>query len=377
MSVPALYSSIFGDMVKKVMITFDEASKNEVALFSKPFFHGRFTWDVPTVGLNFSEIINKYHLVFAAAVISEDGDSPMRSNRGFETLESKVCQLSHTYPMPISDYRKIVEMLDSKLTSRNPRTREMALKKMEELMFSGPQEAVEGVEAQIDNLILNPLSNEGHLKLDAKNNPEGITLDLDYGMPDKNKFAASKFKWSPENIETIDAWEDIEQVLDAAEGISNIKEILASTDKINFLLRSRKMRQMVFGSDKSADILTLVKLNSYLSENDKPTFTKINRKIAIQKDGEEQVIRPWNPDNMAFIPGDEMGIIKSAYSDEEIKPSSDVANSYYNRIQVSQYSVGKASGKKSKEYTEGSCLCLPVFTAIKGCFSLDTQTVAQ
>lgn len=358
------------------MITFDEATKNEVALFSKPFFYERFTWDVPTVGLNFSEIINKYHLVFAASVISEDGDSPMRSSRGYETLESKVCQLSHTYPMPISDYRKIVEMLDSRLTSRNPRTRDMALKKMEELMFSGPKEAVEGVEAQVDNLILNALSNEGHLKLDARNNPEGISLDLDYKMPDKNKFAVNKFKWIPENIETIDAWEDVEQVLDAADGVSDIKEILASTDKINFLLRSRKIRQMVYGSDKSSEILTLVKLNAYLAENDKPVFTKINRKIAIQKDGEEQVIRPWNPDSLVFIPSGEMGIIKSAYSDEEIKPSSDVANSYYNRIQVSQYSEGKAQGKKSKEYTEGSCLCLPVFTAIKGCYSLDTQTIS-
>ena len=44
MPVPALYSSIFGDMVKKVMLTFDEATKNDVALFRKPFFYERFPW---------------------------------------------------------------------------------------------------------------------------------------------------------------------------------------------------------------------------------------------------------------------------------------------------------------------------------------------
>ena len=376
MPEPALYSSIFGDLVKKVQITFDEATKQEVALFSQSFYHGRFSWDTPSIEMTFEEIINKYNLVLAAAVISDDGDSPMRSSDGFKTLANKVCHLTHTYPMPMSDYRKIVALLDSKMANRNPNVRAMALKKMEELMFKGPKEAVEGVEAQVDNLILSALSNEGHLILDEKNNPEGIKLDLDYKMPNKNKFAAGKKAWIPENIEIIDIWEDFQQVLDEAEGTSVLKEALLSPDKINYILRARKIKQMIFGTDKSSKILSLNQFNEYMLENDFPILKKINRKMAIQKDGMRQPIRPWNPDNIVFIPEGELGVIKNAYDDEEIKPSPGVSNSYYNRIQVSQWSAGKADGKKSKEYTEASCMCLPVITAIEGCYSLDTQTVA-
>lgn len=374
--VPALYSSVFGDLVKKVKITFDEATKSQVALFSKPFYHDRFKWDVPTVELEFSEIINKYGLVFLASVISEDGDSPMRSSDGFETLENKVCRLSHTFPMPAADFRKIMSMLTSRLTDMNENSRTMALKKMEELMFKGPQEAVQGVDAQIDNMIYNILSNEGHLKLDKDNNPEGIKLDLDYKMPNENKFAVSKKAWTPENLETIDLWPDIEQVLDAAEDIVEIDEILGSPDKINYILRARKVKQMIFGSDKNSEMLSLAKLNEYMQDNDLPVFKKINRRSAIQKDGQRQAIRPWNPSNLAFIPKGQLGVIKNAYDDEELKPSPGVANSLYNRILVSQYSTGKRDGKKSKEYTEAACNCLPVITAIKGCYSLDTQTVS-
>ncbi|OKZ29174.1 MAG: hypothetical protein BHV68_22225 [Bacteroidales bacterium 43_8] len=206
---------------------------------------------------------------------------------------------------------------------------------------------------------MSALSNEGHLILDEKNNPEGIKLDLDYKMPNKNKFAAGKKAWIPENIEIIDIWEDFQQVLDEAEGTSVLKEALLSPDKINYILRARKIKQMIFGTDKSSKILSLNQFNEYMLENDFPILKKINRKMAIQKDGMRQPIRPWNPDNI-----------------EEIKPSPGVSNSYYNRIQVSQWSAGKADGKKSKEYTEASCMCLPVITAIEGCYSLDTQTVA-
>lgn len=365
---PFLYSSIFGELTKRVQIRIDEASRQNKLLFDNPIYENYMTWDTPTIGFNFEEIIGKYNLSIAATTIDSDSKEPIRDPKGLSTLQAKNLTHSHTFPMLIQDYRKVLELINSNFISDQQRKQELM-----KIMFGNVEDAVNGVQAKLDMIFLGALSNEGNYSIDKINNPEGIVTNINYKMPSSNKGIAT-IEWIDSNIDKVDPYEDVQKIVDAAQDKIKLAEIWISQQKLSYILKTKKLKQVIFGVDKKDSPLFLSELNSFMERNDLPVFKVIRRQTSIkQTDGTLKTLNPFNGKNLVFVPAGNLGVIKNSFTNNELKPESDITYSNYGRIRISQWGVGEKQNSNQTEFIKAETIALPVFNAINAIYSLKTE----
>lgn len=361
-------SSMFGDLTLQVQARIDAASALNKRLFDTVVYRQFLDWDDPMIGLDFEEMIGKYNISIAAATIGENSESPIIGTEGIETLKNRVLNHSLTVPLTMTDYRKVLQLLRTNIIPDA-----QIKKQLINIMWGNTETAVNGVEAKIDLIFLSLLSNCGVFEFNEKNNPEGgVRGSIDMKMPKENIATANK-PWTKENSDSVDPFEDIQAVLDAADDKSEIGTILLSPAKMSFLTSNKNMKKMIFGSDKSSSILTMAEINQYMEKNEYPTFQKIRRNVRIHKGNTTYRIKPWNGDNIVFVPSGKLGKVKNSYTDSELKPESDVTYSNYGRIRVSEWYVGQTKGTRHGEFTKAESLALPVITEFNDIYTLKTN----
>ena len=361
-------SSLFGDLTLEVQARIDAASALNKRMFDTVVYRQFLDWDDPMIGLDFEEMIGKYNISIAAATIGENSESPIIGTEGIETLKNRVLNHSLTVPLTMTDYRKVLQLLRTNIIPDAQIKQQLI-----NIMWGNTETAVNGVEAKIDLIFLSLLSNCGVFEFNEKNNPEGgVRGSIDMKMPKENIATANK-PWTKENSDSVDPFEDIQAVLDAADDKSEIGTILLSPAKMSFLTSNKNMKKMIFGSDKSSSILTMAEINQYMEKNEYPTFQKIRRNVRIHKGNTTYRIKPWNGDNIVFVPSGKLGKVKNSYTDSELKPESDVTYSNYGRIRVSEWYVGQTKGTRHGEFTKAESLALPVITEFNDIYTLKTN----
>lgn len=364
-----LYSSIFKELTRRVQIRFDKISQYNKQVFDQVLYETYLDWDIPTIGLNFEEIIGKYNITIAAPTIGDDSKEPIIGTEGLSTLAERIVRHAVTLPMSISDYRKVLQILDSKSIDDSTKTKQLV-----DLMWGNVVTVVNAIHAKLDLIFLGALSNEGKFELTPENNPEGGVRGLiDYQQPGEN-IATSKIAWTDENKDTVDCFEDIQAILDAAQDKVQLDSILCAPSATSYMCRTKKIKQMVWGSDKSARLVQLGDLNAYMQENGFPTFKHIRRQIRIQSAGKTTPVNPWNSNNLVFVPSGKLGIIKNAYANNELRQEPGVAYSNFGRIRVSQWGAGETQGSNGVEFTKAEVFALPVITEMNGIYTLKTKS---
>lgn len=362
------YSSIFGDLTKNVQLRFDKVSELNKKLFDNVIFEKYLDWDIPTIGLDFEELIGQYNITVAAPTIGTDAKEAILGTEGMETLKETILNHAITLPMTIKDYRKVLQILDSKSLADSVKTQQLV-----QLMFGNVQTVVQSVLGKLDIIFCGALSNEGKFTLDDTTNPEGGARGLiDFNQPDAN-VASATIQWTDANIETVDCFEDIQSIIDAAQDKVTFAKVLCSPDRISYMCRSKKMKQMIWGTDKSARIVQLKDINAYMEENGFPVFEPIRRQVRIQNGTQRTPYSPWNAKNMVFIPEGKLGVVKNAWANNELKPEAGVSYANYGRVRVSQWGVGETQGSNGVEFTKAEVLALPVITEMNGIYTLKTK----
>lgn len=363
-----LFSSLYGELTRNVQVRFDKASELHKRLFDNVIFEKYLDWDVPTIGLDFEELIGKYNITVAAPTIGDESKEAILGSEGLETVKERILNHALTLPMTIQNYRKILQILDSKSLPDSAKNEQLI-----KLMWGDVTTVVNAVLAKLDILFLRPLSNEGKVEIDDNINPEGgVRGTIDFNQPAEN-IASSKTEWTDGNIETVDCFEDIQAIIDAAQDKVTFSKVLCSPSRISYMCRSKKMKQMIWGTDKSSKMVQLKDINAYMEENSYPILEPIRRQVRIQKGTQRIPYTPWNEKNMVFIPDGKLGLVKNAWSNNELKPEQGVAYSNYGRIRVSQWGVGESQGSNGVEFTKAESLSLPVITEMNGIYTLKTQ----
>ena len=367
MAEPILFISLFGALTKNVQARIDAASELNKRIFDNVIYSRFLDWDTPTIGLDFEEIIGKYNITVAASTIGENAKEPILGSYGVETVKERVLNHAITLPMTVQDYRKILQIQDSKSISDQAKKQQLI-----DLMWGGVNRVVSGVEAKLDVIFLGALSNGGVFTFDNDNNPEGgVRGAINFNQPASN-VAQAATQWTDANIDTVDCMEDIQAMIDAAEDKSVLGRILCAPSRISYMCRSKKMKQMIWGTDKSSKIVQLKDINDYMVSNGYPQFEKIKRQVKIQHGAVLKPLTPWNAANIVFVPDGKLGVVKNAYANNELKPESDVAYSNYGRIRVSQWNVGETRGANHGEFTKAEVLALPVITEFENIYTLKT-----
>lgn len=362
------YSSIFGELTKNVQARFDAVSKYNKSLFDNVLFEQYLDWDTPSVGLSFEELIGSYGISIAAPTIGDNSKEPVLPSEGLQTLSEKVLKHAITKPLSIQDYRKVLQILDSKSIADQAKKQQLI-----DLMWGTVKTPVEGVLAKLDMIFLGALSNEGQFTFNGTNNPEGgVQATINYNQPAGN-VATSTTAWTPANAATVDCFEDIQGVLDAAEDNVQIAKILASPAVIAYMCKSANVHKAIHGTDHSSQMVRLADLNAYMESNDLPTFVPIRRKVRVMSGTAVNTITPWVTANMVFIPEGKIGVVKNAYADSELKQEAGVTYSNYGRIRVSQWGVGETQNSNGVEFAKAESYSLPVITEMNGIYTLKTQ----
>lgn len=363
-----VYSSIFGELTKEVQIRIDAATELRKRLFDQNIYERYLDWDVPTIGLNFEELIGQYNLSVAAATLDSKGKEPILGTEGLETLKQKVLTHQMSYSMPIEEYRKVLQILDSRMLTDDQKTQQLI-----NLMWNNVSTVVKSVQSKLDIIFLGALSNKGVFTFNANNNPEGgVRGIIDYKMPPEN-IASVTLDWTDTNKDNVDPFEDIQDVVDAAQDKVTFDKILMSPARLSYLLKSRKMKQVIFGTDKSGTPLLMSGLNEFLRSNDLPVIETVRRITRIQDNGKLSEYKPWNDKNIVFVPAGKLGVIKNAYADNELRQEPGVTYSNYGRIRISQWGKGETDNSNGVEFTKAQSLSLPVLTEINGIYSLTVE----
>lgn len=363
-----VYSSIFGELTKEVQIRIDAATELRKRLFDQNIYERYLDWDVPTIGLNFEELIGQYNLSVAAATLDSKGKEPILGTEGLETLKQKVLTHQMSYSMPIEEYRKVLQILDSRMLTDDQKTQQLI-----NLMWNNVSTVVKSVQSKLDIIFLGALSNKGVFTFNANNNPEGgVRGIIDYKMPPEN-IASVTLDWTETNKNNVDPFEDIQGVVDAAQDKVTFDKILMSPARLSYLLKSRKMKQVIFGTDKSGTPLLMSGLNEFLRSNDLPVIETVRRITRIQDNGKLSEYKPWNDKNIVFVPAGKLGVIKNAYADNELRQEPGVTYSNYGRIRISQWGKGETDNSNGVEFTKAQSLSLPVLTEINGIYSLTVE----
>lgn len=364
-----VYSSIFGELTKEVQIRIDAATELRKRLFDQNIYERYLDWDVPTIGLNFEELIGQYNLSVAAATLDSKGKEPILGTEGLETLKQKVLTHQMSYSMPIEEYRKVLQILDSRMLTDDQKTQQLI-----NLMWNNVSTVVKSVQSKLDIIFLGALSNMGVFTFNANNNPEGgVRGIIDYKMPPEN-IASVTLDWTDTNKDNVDPFEDIQGVVDAAQDKVTFDKILMSPARLSYLLKSRKMKQVIFGTDKSGTPLLMSGLNEFLRSNDLPVIETVRRITRIQDNGKLSEYKPWNDKNIVFVPAGKLGVIKNAYADNELRQEPGVTYSNYGRIRISQWGKGETDNSNGVEFTKAQSLSLPVITEINGIYSLTVES---
>ena len=363
------YTSIFGELTKQVQVRIDAASELKKRLFDQTIYERYMTWDTPTIGLNFEELIGQYGISVAAATLDSSGKEPVMGVEGLQTMQSKVLTHQLSYAMPIEQYRLVLQVLDSRSITDKEKMRQLV-----NLMWGNVEKVVKSVQSKLDIIFLGALSNKGVFTFDATNNPEGgVRGTIDYKMPAENT-ATATLDWTDGNKANVDCFEDIQALVDKAQDKVVFSKMLMSQNRLSYILKNKKMKQVIFGTDKQGTPLLLAGLNDFLRANGLPEVEVIRRTVRIQNNGKLTDYTPWNDKNIVFVPEGRLGVIKNAYADSELKPDPGVAYSNYGRIRVSQWAVGEREGSNHVEYTKAQSLSLPVFTEINGIYSLQVES---
>ena len=363
------YTSIFGELTKQVQVRIDAASELKKRLFDQTIYERYMTWDTPTIGLNFEELIGQYGISVAAATLDSSGKEPVMGVEGLQTLQSKVLTHQMTAPMPIEQYRLVLQVLDSRSITDKEKMRQLV-----NLMWGNVEKVVKSVQSKLDIIFLGALSNNGVFTFDATNNPEGgVRGTIDYKMPTENT-ASVTVDWTETNKANVDCFEDIQALVEKAQDKVVFSKMLMSQKRLSYILKNKKMKQVIFGTDKQGTPLLMAGLNDFLRANGLPEVEVIRRTVRIQNNGKLTDYTPWNDKNIVFVPEGRLGVIKNAYADSELKPDPGVAYSNYGRIRVSQWAVGEREGSNHVEYTKAQSLSLPVFTEINGIYSLQVES---
>lgn len=363
-----VYSSIFGELTKEVQIRIDAATELRKRLFDQNIYERYLDWDVPTIGLNFEELIGQYNLSVAAATLDSKGKEPILGTEGLETLKQKVLTHQMSYSMPIEEYRKVLQILDSRMLTDDQKTQQLI-----NLMWNNVSTVVKSVQSKLDIIFLGALSNKGVFTFNANNNPEGgVRGIIDYKMPPEN-IASVTLDWTDTNKDNVDPFEDIQGVVDAAQDKVTFDKILMSPARLSYLLKSRKMKQVIFGTDKSGTPLLMSGLNEFLRSNDLPVIETVRRITRIQDNGKLSEYKPWNDKNIVFVPAGKLGVIKNAYANNELRQEPGVTYSNYGRIRISQWGKGETDNSNGVEFTKAQSLSLPILTEINGIYSLTVE----
>lgn len=358
------------DVIKNIM---DDATKRRLDIFGKVWFKDHFTQSrYPRTESEFTAILEEVHAAPAASTINEFSERPIRSLDGFGKVKAQMLSVGHTYKLEAEDLRAIRDMQRRYAGIKN---HEELVRFIVEKLMNVRTKAIQGVLNRQDLLILTMLSNDGKYTFTAENDPGSpfIGQTLDFGF-DASHAATVTTPWTDANIDTVDVLEDIMGTIDPA--VIKPTEMYMERERIFYMLRTKKLKLYVNGSDRASQPISLEDMNNLFARFDLPAIKLIQREVRVDSDGGKttKMINPWKKGKILFTIGSNFGTIERKITDAEDGLKEDNVNyAYYDGIEVMNWTQGVKEGTNYTEFVSAGLTSTPVVDSIRNMYTLDTK----
>jgi len=360
----AKIKSLFGAYSDKLQVIIDTSK----AAFAPRWYPQYFNFAPAQQSLTFTSAVGRQRIEAAASIVNRDSASPLRSRQGLEKYTGDIPAIKEKMKMTEEDYRNFLSMQSLNVDEATKR------QQLLDLLFGDVRKVGESAHKRLDIMCLEAVST-GKISLDIINNPDGLVLanPLDLLMPSSNRSNAA-VSWATAATATPIA--DIQAVIQAAsdKGISFQKILMSNNLWLKFKVTKEvldTMQAYFYGPKPGSGfnpvaISTLGRVNEYMTANRLPVIEIVDVPVGIEKDGDISTIRPFNENNVSFIPSGILGSVKNAISIEQISPVEQVKYATYDRALISKWSENDPFG----EYTGVELNAFPAFEKIDSTFIL-------
>ncbi|QGN24605.1 hypothetical protein GJV56_18780 [Elizabethkingia anophelis] len=360
-------TTMFGNVVDQetLQIMIDTRAEK----FNAPWYKQYFTFAVPQLSLTYSSVLGTSTITPAAPFATRDGETQLAARERLEKMTGEIPPIKYMRDLNEEQVRnyKVLQALQG-VTDQDKKMQ--ALK----LIWDDVKYVSESVDNRL-NLTAAQAISTGKINITADNNPLGIVVgEIDLKMPAENKVNASN-DWS--DAAASKPITDIIGVVNKAsdKGLLFAKILIERSAMFNFL-QSKEVKETVgtfFGLSAAARSsqtapLTIDRINEYMTAAKLPVFEVTDIRVAVQKDGKDSIIKPFEESNLAFIPEGNLGEIKNALAMEEMEPVEKVIYAKNNRTLISKWK----QNEPFKEWTKAELNAFPVVGAIKYIFLLST-----
>lgn len=374
------YNPLFREALTRLQFRIDAASQENVRIFDQTWYEKHFTVGrLPHLRGEFDNVLGKHHITIAASTINGRAAEPLRMNQGFYEQRQKMFTHAHAFKLTSDE---ILELLDKvEIAKRNGDTK--AVDYIVDVLFDHTKEAVDGVRARLDLIILSALSNEGVHSVTQDNDPQSpfIGTSMDFGLPAGNKAVVGSGKewynpttgtWNAALQATLDPVVEISDVLKKQR--TKIKTILTDEQTIDYICGTAKMKSYINSTLYPTQPLDLNMLNRWMRDHNKPVFEVVEREVCVQNgDHISDPITPFRKAQLVFLPENQIGTIETKYSDKERGIKDDgVKYANVGRIELRRMAYGERDGGEYYELLKAGVTAAPAMDTIDRILTLDT-----
>ena len=374
------YNPIMHEALTRLQFRVDQASKENVNLFDETWYSKHFKMNtVPHIRGEFATVLGKKHITIAASTINGKSSEPIRMNQGFYEHAQKMFTHAHAFKMTSDEILGLLDVVE--IAKKNGD--KSAVNYIVDTLLNHTKEAVDGVNARLDLIILSALSNEGVHTITKENDPQSpfVGMSMSFGLPEANKavvgadkkwYNATAKTWNSVLQSTIDPIVEINDVLKRQR--TKIKKILLDEATLDFIMGCDKMKNYVNSVLYPNMPLDINMLNAWMRQHNKPEFEVVYREICVQNgDSISEPIAPWRTGQLVFIPDEQIGTIETKFTEKErgiVDEGVKYANS--GRIELRRMAYGERDGGEYYELLKAGITAAPAMDTIDRILTLDT-----
>jgi hypothetical protein len=322
---------------------------------------------VPQMSLTFETAIGRDRIEAAASIVDDDAPAPLRSRNTIELLTGKIPSIKQKIPLKQSEMRDLEIIKALNIVGGN---KAALLQKF----YNDVANCATAGDKRVDIMTLQGVSNFS-IDVSVTNNPDGVaygTVDL---LPRLNQAQGVPVVWS--NTSGSKPVDDIETYLQFIWNTygRQFGVLTMSYDLWLNFRRTDQVKSMLatfynVGKQSATFAVTLDNVNEFFVANQWPPIEIINLSYNIEKDGKQQIVKPFNVNNVVFRPAGKVGTLVNAVSMEDLHRVTGKTYAKYGPTLVSKW----AQSDPLIEWTGMEMLAFPAID-VDSIFILKTNTV--
>lgn len=362
MIVPSLFGNLASRQNMQAVI---DGSVNE--LYTQSDWRQYLDWGIPQVQLTFEAAIGRTRLQAAASIVDPDAPAPLRSRGKLELLTGKIPAMKEKFYLNQTDYRAL-KQLESLPISDGERKAQLI-----KVLRNDLTAAVTSTDKRLDFMFWQAVSTFS-IDVSTINNPDGVA----YGVVDLLASAyQTRFASTVWTDAAADPFKDIQNVVAfAATRGRSFSEILIDQTLWLSIKNLNAVKSAISGYQNPGSnknfVVTDAIINEFLVANKMPPIRTINKRINIEKDGQEQLLNPFKAENIAFMPTGKIGTVQNALAMEDMEPVEGINYAKYDKTLLSKW----RDNDPWREYTQVELNAFPTLDGIEGIYLMKTDATS-